>query len=346
MPAWVRNPKSFRIFLPAATLCPFVKKSQWHNALFSFVLLIFFHIGMALHWLVQVFLLYLSSATLSSSSSMKPKCQSRCGNISIPYPFGMGQDPTCFRNHWFRMTCHESDTLTPPKALLLNTLEVLDISLQGQLRIKFPITWVCYSQYGIESTSNLNYSSAFLENPYTLSNARNKFTAIGCNTLAYATSLTNTGGFESWCLSYCSDTRNVINGSCTGIGCCQSSIQVGLGQPLTLIISSIHNHSNFWSFNPCSYAFVADKDFNFNFSVSDLLKTNFLDRNEQVPAVVDWMAEWNETCQEATRNKADYACLSENSECYDITTNGPGYSCRCSPGYHGNPFVHGGCQGI
>lgn len=307
--------------------------------------LIFFHIGMALHWLVQVFLLYLSSASLSSSSSMKPKCQSRCGNISIPYPFGMGQDASCFRNHWFNMTCHEYDTLTPPKALLLDTFEVLDISLQGQLRIKFPITWVCYSQHENEFKSDEGYGFAFKETPYTFSNTHNKFTAIGCDTLAYAKGLTNTGVFESGCVSYCSDTNNVINGSCTGIGCCQSSIQAGL-QPLTLQIHTIHNHINVSSFNPCSYAFLADQDFNFNFSVSDLLKTNFLDRNKQVPAVVDWMAEWNETCQEATRNKADYACLSENSECYNITINGPGYSCRCSPGYQGNPFVPGGCQGI
>ncbi|RWR74575.1 putative wall-associated receptor kinase-like protein 16 [Cinnamomum micranthum f. kanehirae] len=257
----------------------------------------------------------------------------------------MGQDASCFRNHWFNMTCHESDTLTPPKALLLDTFEVLDISLQGQLRIKFPITWVCYYQYGIESKSDEGHRLAFEETPYTFSNTHNKFTAIGCDTHAYAKGLTNTGVFESGCISYCSDTNNVINGSCTGIGCCQSSIQAGL-QPLKLIIRTIHNHSNVWSFNPCSYAALADQDFNFNFSVSDLLKTNFLDRNEKVPAVVDWMAEWNETCQEATRNKADYACLSENSECYDITINGPGYSCKCSPGYQGNPFVPGGCQGI
>lgn len=162
---------------------------------------------MALHWLVQVFLLYLSSASLSSSSSMKPKCQSRCGNISIPYPFGLGQDPTCFRNRWFSMTCHESDTLTPPKALLFNTLEVLDISLQGQLRIKFPIIWVCYSQYGIESTSKAPpYGLAFIDTPYYFSNAHNKFTAIGCDTLAYATGFTSTGVFVSRCFSHCPDT--------------------------------------------------------------------------------------------------------------------------------------------
>lgn len=43
---------------------------------------------------------------------------------------------------------------------------------------------------------------------------------------------------------------------------------------------------------------------------------------------------------------ASGACKSRHSTCIDL--NSPfrsGYACRCSPGYHGNPYLVGGCQG-
>ena len=301
---------------------------------------------MALHWLVQVFLWGLSLVTISSSSSSSSsmKCQSSCGKINIPYPFGIGKDPTCFR-YGFNITCNES--FTPPKALLWGQ-EVLDISLQGQLRIKFPIGLDCYS----ESGNRTDYASGFNFNihgsPYTFSNTRNKFTAIGCDTQAYVNGhpFLNLSAldFRFGCISSCWNTTSVINGSCTGIGCCQSVIPADL-KVFRVDIESFKNHTDVWSFNPCSYAFFVDQDFNLNFSVSDLSHTNFRDRiNGQVPVVLDWVVVWKETCQEATRNLTTYACLSENSECSD-STNGPGYRCSCSAGHQGNPYVHGGCRG-
>ncbi|RWR74573.1 putative ATP binding protein [Cinnamomum micranthum f. kanehirae] len=308
---------------------------------------------MALHWLVQVFLWCLSSATITSSSSSSSSysrnsenCQRSCGNVSIPYPFGMGEDPACFRNSQFNIICNESST--PPKALLRGQ-EVLDISLQGQLRAKFPIGWDCYSESGNQTDYYPGFSFDTYGSPYTFSNTRNKFTAIGCDTQAYVYGYPiedsmQKDKFRFGCMSSCSNPTSVINGSCTGIGCCQSVIPADL-KLFGVKIKSFNNHTDVWSFNPCSYAFFVDQEFNLNFSVSDLSNTDFRDRNGQVPVVIDWVVEWNETCQEATRNLTKYACLSENSECSD-SINGPGYRCSCSAGYQGNPYVHGGCQDV
>ncbi|RWR74586.1 putative wall-associated receptor kinase-like protein 16 [Cinnamomum micranthum f. kanehirae] len=143
-------------------------------------------------------------------------------------------------------------------------------------------------------------------------------------------------------MTYCSDTASVINGSCTGIGCCQSSIPPGLTS-LRVEINSSSNHESVSRFNPCSYAFIVDQD-DFNFSLSDLFRTRTSSLYNRVPVVFDWVI-GNETCQEAISNKTGYACVSENSYCYE-STNGPGYRCRCHSGYGGNPYVHGGCKDI
>ncbi|RWR74594.1 putative wall-associated receptor kinase-like protein 16 [Cinnamomum micranthum f. kanehirae] len=302
---------------------------------------------MALHWLVHVFLWCLSLATISSSSSASSssmKCQRRCGKIKIPFPFGMG-DPNCFRNKWFNVTCDES--VTPPKALLGHNrlvkqdLEVLDISLEGHLKTKKKIIHDCRSK-SYNDTDVIGTPISFYESPYSFSNTRNKFTAVGCNTLAYMTGFTRTSSqiFRVGCISNCFGAASVIiNGSysCTGIACCQTPIPPGI-VGFQVDISRV---SAWW--NSCSYAYLVDQDYDLKFTVLNLsiTITSFLDRNKRVPVVLDWVASQNETCEEAT----DYACLSENSICYN-STNGPGYSCKCSPGYQGNPYIHGGCMDI
>ncbi|TVU49691.1 hypothetical protein EJB05_01017, partial [Eragrostis curvula] len=59
---------------------------------------------------------------------------------------------------------------------------------------------------------------------------------------------------------------------------------------------------------------------------------------------MDW-AVGNQTCEVAMGNRATYACASNHSVCVN-STNGPGYLCKCSPGYRGNPYIPDGCQGV
>ncbi|KAE9445138.1 hypothetical protein C3L33_22964, partial [Rhododendron williamsianum] len=56
----------------------------------------------------------------------KPGCQERCGNIDIPYPFGIGSN--CSIASGFAVTCDHSSN--PPKPIINSiNLEVLQISL-------------------------------------------------------------------------------------------------------------------------------------------------------------------------------------------------------------------------
>ncbi|KAF8410194.1 hypothetical protein HHK36_002716 [Tetracentron sinense] len=173
--------------------------------------------------------------------------------------------------------------------------------------------------------------------PYTFSDTLNRFTAIGCDTLAFITG-SNGHDYTGGCVSLCNSKGSIINGTCSGIGCCQTLIPKGV-KKFTTELRSFYNHSRTWTFNPCSFAFIAVKD-RYNFSGSDLL--NFRDR-KRIPAVMDW-AIGNKSCEKVDQRGEDYACGS-NSHCLNAN-NGPGYLCHCNKGYQGNPYLLNGCQDI
>lgn len=143
-------------------------------------------------------------------------------------------------------------------------------------------------------------------------------------------------------MSFCSRST-VASGTCTGRGCCQTSIPKGLNY-YRVRFDPNFNNSDIWYFSRCSYAFLVEEEW-FKFDTSDVTTTKLLQNNgARVPLVIDW-AIGNIPCEEAKKNLTSYACLSEHSECAD-STNGPGYLCNCSSGYQGNPYRQNGCQDI
>ncbi|RWR79324.1 putative wall-associated receptor kinase-like protein 16 [Cinnamomum micranthum f. kanehirae] len=292
---------------------------------------------MILHFFLQFFYC-LSIAAAADVVKPNPGCQHQCGNVRIPYPFGIG-DPSCYRDQYFNLTCRkdiETDDLKP----FWGELEVLNISTLGEMTVGSPIGWDCYFQNGSSSSRRPYSINLYSMGPFTFSDTRNKLTAVGCDNKAYINGSWGSE-FTSGCMSYCKDEASVTSGSCNGIGCCQSFIPAGI-KKFKVTLESFSNHSQVWEFNRCSYSYVGDKD-QFNFSVSDLHLYNFWDRSATVPVVLDWMAA-NETCEKAKANKADYACRSAKSDCY--YSDNLGYGCKCLSGYQGNPYIQGGCQDI
>ncbi|XVF71375.1 hypothetical protein PTKIN_Ptkin12aG0032500 [Pterospermum kingtungense] len=275
---------------------------------------------------------------MAAAVPAKPNCetQSQCGNVTIPYPFGIGDD--CSINSNFSISCNTTLEY-PPKPFIRNNIEVLDISFDGGLRILMGGAYDCYNTSGRRSS---NWSS-LVSVSFPINDTINKLTAIGCDTNALARGFVGRGGsvmqnYTTGCSSIC-NINSVINGSCSGIGCCQTNIPKGLWG-YNVSVASYENHASVLPENPCSYAFVAE-DGNYTFSSLDLRGYDFQDR--KFPVTLDWTI-GNINCSEAKKNTTSFACQ-ENSICID-SENNTGYLCKCLEGFEGNPYLSNGCQDI
>lgn len=216
---------------------------------------------------------------------------------------------------------------------------VMDLNITGEMRITNSVgrnyfqdgELLTYSKAAI----NLNYF------PYIISETANKLTLIGCDDYAY---IYGTWGrtFTAGCMSKCSQPEDIVNGECSGIGCCQTSIPKGL-KNFYADASSFSNHTNISDFNPYSYTFLAEQD-KFIFNVNDLSDPTFKNRTKKdVPILLEWFIMDNQTCVEAMKNLTTYACQ-DNTKCTDFD-GASGYRCSCNIGYEGNPYLIPGCTG-
>ncbi|KAI3914381.1 hypothetical protein MKW98_014988, partial [Papaver atlanticum] len=292
-------------------------------------------------------LLQVASAEVQGNASRpiaKPGCLDRCGNVSIPYPFGIGDG--CFINKVFEIKCI-IDRLNFTKPMY-DQLNVSNISAgDGHMTTSVYVATDCSP--GTHVTTNYrNISASF--GKFTFSSDKNKFIAIGCDTLAYlgqgVEGYTGTG-----CMSVCNTMKDIsatTDGSCSGIGCCKVSIPGGFNF-YKATVESISGTRRNLSFNPCSYAFLVEENW-FKFSPSYLKDFQNYGTGEvpvMVPVVVDWTI-GNETCDVAKINQTSYAC-GPNTNCKS-SNNSLGYRCNCLIGYEGNPYLNsttgGECQDI
>ncbi|VAH00837.1 unnamed protein product [Triticum turgidum subsp. durum] len=301
-----------------------------------------------MHVLLQLSLLgliLLGTQHASGAAGPSSNCRRRCGDVEIPYPFGIDPNiPNCSLAEVFDLSCEVRDGALKPKPFKA-IFEVLDISItHSTARVLNYIEAFCYNN-STSSMEHLGYHESQKGGPtsvYRLSDVENRFTVIGCNALGIMSDFAGTG-YQGMGVATCRNLSDLVDGSCAGMGCSQTMIPKRMYYYDTNFSSSV-NTSRIWEFNRCSYAVLMEAAA-FNFSTSYVGNTTFNDTHHgRVPMVVDWAVRDAKSCDDARRNTT-YACLSSNSVCVD-SVNDYGYMCNCSQGYKGNAYLPGGCQDV
>uniref|UniRef100_UPI0005C80C99 wall-associated receptor kinase-like 22 n=1 Tax=Fragaria vesca subsp. vesca TaxID=101020 RepID=UPI0005C80C99 len=240
-----------------------------------------------------------------------------CGDVSIPYPFGIGPNSECYLEEWYEIECNNATS--PHKPFLKHTnprLEVLNISINGNLHVNSHVT---FFYEGAPQTEQLGPN--LTGSPFVYSQQGNRFIAASCGYFALVKSDPDqriVGG----CMSTC-DQGTWSYGRCLGINCCQTT----LPQYLTVISSELRPESGenvmksqllFANYNYSSYSSHDDSIFFPNGK-----ETYILLPPDPTTICTVYMA------SAATNNKfAEMRCL-------------------CRAGFEGNPYLPtGGCRDI
>ncbi|KQJ90614.1 hypothetical protein BRADI_4g32820v3 [Brachypodium distachyon] len=107
-------------------------------------------------------------ATVDQPNGQRLGCPTKCGDVDIPFPFGIGEQ--CALHAGFNLSCPTINSTTKP---LAGNIEVTKISVpDGKAWIKTHMSKQCYDP----TTRRMNYSDAWLNmrnTPFWLSEVDN-----------------------------------------------------------------------------------------------------------------------------------------------------------------------------
>ncbi|GJN37698.1 hypothetical protein PR202_gb26679 [Eleusine coracana subsp. coracana] len=316
----------------------------------------------------------ISSAAAQSGGAAGPPppgcpTSTRCGNVSVPYPFGIG---TSCSLPGFHLTCDDRSRL-----LLGDKLQVVEISLPNSTLRVLDTSGAVNFTYHTGTTplwANGTWGSitggAGRGSTFVVSEQHNHLVVTGCN--VQGTLLGDSGNVITGCSSFCSIRDTWINpvvtvtstpsssssssstAACSGIGCCETPIPIGRSNYTVEFKYLDPNHENDGQL-PMALR-VAERGW-FDGVAAEMLNKSAetTSRATPVPVVLDWAVaaapvvpgaemNGNSSCPTDT---AKSACRSSYSSCHDVTNNyRTGYVCRCVAGYEGNPYLADGCTDI
>ncbi|GMY18792.1 wall-associated receptor kinase-like 1 [Fagus crenata] len=244
-------------------------------------------------------------------------CQEYCGDVRIPYPFGIGSD--CYYNEYFAISCNNSNPF-----LTMIEKDVLEISLEGWVRVNYSIPW------SYDDTSFFNYTE-LSSSPFIFSQSRNRFVAVGCNTFASLNSRQDDSVIGG-CMSFCEEKpkRTKVT-SCNGIECCQTTIPSDL-DVFDITIKPTNDES--LSTAEIKYAFIVEQRW-----LEDNITNPILVKNmSMVPVVLEWGMNTTELSHVINDmlNYSNYFCENSSTSTGKLSST---FTCFCRSGFEGNLYL-------
>ena len=296
------------------------------------------------------FLLFLvpEIATVSALIMARSNCSESCGNISIPFPFGIGTG--CSMNDWFSVDCNKTTADSPSRAFLSRiNMEVLEISIRygnRMVRVNSPIISSGCAGRGA------NISIDMTGSPFVFSSS-NIFIARGCNNRALLNRIEpEIVGCSSTCGANnltSSSTEGKENSYCSGNNCCQTTIPSSL-QVFSASLGNAEDPINDQGRNQCKVAFIVEEEwFQNNISSPEVVQDM-----QYVPVILDWVMQYTDIPEGVTLYSDAMYCEppmnSSTSGRWGLRTEtlySNSTTCRCNwPGYDGNPYLPDGCTGM
>uniref|UniRef100_A0A803KMV7 Protein kinase domain-containing protein n=1 Tax=Chenopodium quinoa TaxID=63459 RepID=A0A803KMV7_CHEQI len=154
------------------------------------------------------------TASYSPPSYAKPGCQEHCGDVLIPYPFGISSN--CYHNKFYEIICNTSFR-TPKPFLHKFNLEVMNIQWEDsdpsdQYRYLLVRT-------AVHNTCRTNASIDFSGSPFAFSSSSNVLVMEGCSGSIVLRN--RRGNILSGCATVCGK-HTAVKKDLYGVGGCQA----------------------------------------------------------------------------------------------------------------------------
>nr|XP_043635030.1 wall-associated receptor kinase-like 6 [Erigeron canadensis] len=266
--------------------------------------------------------LSLSVASKELGHYAKKGCRDKCGNVRIPYPFGIG--PKCALNEWYVVDCNSS---TPYLHALNYRFEIVSVSLINQkITVKTPKPIFSNCQNPVTNITQMD-TIDLGGSPFWLSPLHNTFVFEGCGNAV----LTDNGSTElTGCSTACLINRTLSdrNSNCFGINCCQTAIP----RYLKSYNFSLNELEEQGGDRACGSAFVMDTSLYTNQSRSSI--SSSLEGETFVPISLLWTLSQNDydrvTC---SFYRQYFIVLLGNGTSLDT------WKCHLHDSYEGNPYL-------
>ncbi|KAJ0464552.1 putative protein kinase RLK-Pelle-WAK family [Helianthus annuus] len=260
-------------------------------------------------------------------SLVKKGCQERCGEVGIPFPFGIGEH--CALDERYVVDCNSSI----PYLSAFKNMVVLNVSLEQQTITVNASMNLDFQKQVINSSEILPSTIDFDDSgsPFLFSRLHNIFVVVGCGN-AVITDVEGTA--VTGCSTTCTNDTFVDLKNCYGIGCCQATIPYYL-ENFTLNSTQLEKQGGD---ETRGFSFLVDKDsfVNGNFSLQSIGRDHYY-----IPISLYWPLTF--------LYEEDIPSF-ERPECTDLAfrlhdDSLVGYrKCQCNISQEGNPYLPKGCR--